>query len=117
MLNTQSTDNLNDIRNKLKIVKASIFKDFDGRKVAQDLKKHHDLWLTVNVYDANMKLIETVERAKTGSPRSIRVMSSDKGNEKLELLARSWNPDSVVWSPLKEVATKLGYYVMSVWWD
>jgi len=106
----------------LKLIERASFNNFNGTKVAEDLRRYSHLWNSV------FMISETPLLALRDMPQNIYnadtlyIIPSGEDDEKLVQLAETWRPDSIDWLEGQEAGRLLGYYGRSVrilvlWWD
>jgi len=122
---------------QFELMKEATFNNFDGEKVVESLKEHKDLWKGVIMDRAgytgmNPKPIEPcidlIKLRDIGggywNVDTLFILPSGKDDEKLKLLAESWDADEVDWLEGKEVSHAFGQAgpnaqkkLLRVWWD
>jgi hypothetical protein len=118
------------------------FNEFDGQKVVADLKKHRELWRAALMgRDAQwLYPLRSIEH-DVWAVDTLAILSSRTDDRAMEKLARTWNPDELIWLSDKEAGRALGdtvsgtpaarkvpawvrdmlspapYRVLILWWD
>ena len=124
---------------QLELIKNMGFNSFNGDKVVKDLIRYKELWegvimdreVGLSKKDIKRDFISCIDLIKLRdisddywNVDTLFILSSRKDDEKLELLAKSWDADEVDWLTKKELGdthdigeSPTNKKILRVWWD
>lgn len=120
------TTSLNETQELVfKLMEKATFNNFNGARVAQDLRVHRDLWESAFMLDEHMPLLALRDmKHNFYNADTLYILSSGKDDQKLEQLAKTWRPDSIEWIEGDDAMRLLGMYdkskkirILRLWWD
>lgn len=108
---------------QLKLLELTQFNSFYGLDVAEGLRSHRELWRAAILLQPPPAYLLPLRDLEDGfwNADTLMVLSSQKDDERLEFLARTWDPDEVEWITGPKADELLGWggskaRILSVWW-
>jgi len=105
---------------QFKLMKSASFNSFNGEQVVEDLLAHENLWKGAIMdragYNQEIDFIKLrdIEEGEWNVD-TLYIKSSHIDDEKLELLAKTWEADEVAWEEVDLGGPR--EKVLRVWWD
>lgn len=112
------------------LMKEATFNSYDGEKVVKDLKEHEDLWEGVVMdrsgyvkpnqpdYSDVINLIKLRDISQGyWNIDTLYIIPNPGKEDKLEMLAKTWEADEVSWMENPDLGTSNPPQVLKVWWD
>lgn len=117
----QPPDEVQDLY--LKLIDLNSFNSFAGPEVVADLRANRNLWKAVTMVSCHYPLLYLRDMASGAwNVDTVMILSSQKDDTRLELVAERWDPDEVRWVEGREASELLGEFpsrerILSVWFQ